>query len=29
MHIDQVWWADGAWRVRSMSDLPSEPPDNH
>jgi hypothetical protein len=28
MHIDQAWWADGAWRVRSMQDLPSEPPDS-
>jgi hypothetical protein len=28
MHIDQVWWADRAWRVRNMPDLPSEPPDS-
>jgi hypothetical protein len=28
MHVDQVWWADGAWRVRSVRDLPSEPPDS-
>ena len=28
MHIDHVWWADGAWRVRSVPDLPHEPPDS-
>ena len=29
MHVDQVWWADGAWRVRSVQALSSEPPDSH
>jgi len=29
MHVEQVWWADGAWRVRSLPDLPSELPDSH
>ena len=28
MHIDHVWWADGAWRVRSVPDLPHEPLDS-
>ncbi len=29
MHVEQVWWADGAWRVRSVQDLPAAPPDSH
>ena len=24
-HIDQVWWADGAWRVTSIPNAPAEP----
>ena len=27
-HIDQVWWADGAWRVTSVQDPPPSPKDN-
>ena len=26
-HIDQVWWADGAWRVLSVPDAPAISPD--
>jgi hypothetical protein len=26
-HIDQVWWADGAWRVRSVQSPPTYPQD--
>lgn len=26
-HIDQVWWADGAWRVTSVQDAQPEPED--
>jgi len=28
-HIDQVWWADGAWRATSVYDPPPPPKDNH
>jgi hypothetical protein len=28
-HIDQVWWADGAWRVTSVQDAPPEPNDRN
>src|SRR5262245_1293459 len=28
-HIDQVWWADGTWRVTSVQDAPPEPNDTN